>query len=139
MVLFHETNRISTTVGVVPRVQAKRDQRRIGLFDEPLDLVFILHMRLGMRVEDRLQSESFLGFLRYLLDFIDEPLPRVVVKLLRNVQLTRPKIRIRIVNQDDIFSIGPGNHLTGTRQLPFQFRIRFWIFQVHHHERPCDF
>ena len=52
----HETYGVTAAVGVMPSIQEQRDQVWLAGIKQRLYLVFILHVSLGMRMEDELKS-----------------------------------------------------------------------------------
>src|SRR5262245_9555164 len=80
VVLTHETNGISTAVGMVACVQAKRDHARVCIGQEAFDLILVFDVGFGMRMEHSRQSESLPHQTCKLVDGFHEPLPGILVE-----------------------------------------------------------
>ena len=56
MVFLDEGNGITLVIGVVTGVEGQTDQRWVRIIEEFLDLVLVLNVRVGVRMEDQAQA-----------------------------------------------------------------------------------
>ena len=89
MMPAEEGHGITAAVGVMARVQAQRDPRRVGLIEEGLDLIFILDVGLGVRVEDERQPETLDDQVGDPVGRVDQAFPGVLVEPCRGHRLAR--------------------------------------------------
>ena len=100
MMLADERDGIAATVRVVADVQAEADPL-VGVRKEPLDLRLVLHVGLGVRVEDDLEP-VLRRDLADLVGGLHELGPRPVVEIRRRELLSREQVRVDIVDQDQV-------------------------------------
>ena len=64
-----EPDRVAAAIGEVTGVETKVDPFRVGVFEKRRHLVFVFHMRVGVRVKDKPESKPVRqvgGFVRRL-------------------------------------------------------------------------
>ena len=131
----HEVHRVAAPVGVMADVEAERHPVGVGLLEECLYLVFVLDVRLCVRMEHELEPKPFPERIREIVDGVDQKLPRVRVQFLWGRRLTRRLVCLRTVDQDQEPGSQCGEQLPGAVDLPVDFRSERRVVQVFHGKR----
>ena len=102
-----KSNRVSPAIGMVARVQAKRNALRVSLFQKGFDLVFILDVGLDMGMKNEFKPKAIVDQIAQGLCRIDQPLPPVFVKTARARRLAGVQIDVDVVEEHHIFPPTP--------------------------------